>query len=128
MPRNSDDIASFKQSIDYLSGKIDELSTIKQNASQILSLVNKFQSIIIEKDKQVGVLKANIDDLEQYQKRKTLSSQAKKTSQTSRKRHLFPEKGSRGTTLQNKNWNHYEMLYLNYKLMITMKAGDRRHK
>ena len=63
MPRNSDDIASFKQSIDYLSGKIDELSGIKHEVSQILCLVNKLQSIITEKDKQIGVLEARIDDL-----------------------------------------------------------------
>ena len=53
MPRNSDNIASIKQSIDYLSGKIDELSTIKHDVSQILSLVNKLQSMITEKDKQI---------------------------------------------------------------------------
>ena len=76
MPRNSDDIASFKQSIDNLSGKIDELSGIKLEVSQILCLVNKLQSIITEKDKQIGVLEARIDDLEQYQKKKTLSSPA----------------------------------------------------
>ena len=76
MPRNSDDIASFKQSIDYLSGKIDELSGIKHEVSQILCLVDKLQSIINEKDKQIGVLEARIDDLEQYKKKKTLSSPA----------------------------------------------------
>ena len=69
MPRNSDDIASFKQSIDYLSGKIDELSGIKHEVSQILCLVNKLKSIITEKDEQIGVLEARIDDLEQYQKK-----------------------------------------------------------
>ena len=63
MPRNSDDIASFKQSINYLRGKIDELSSIKQKDCQILCFVNKLQSIIIEKDKQIGVLEARIDDL-----------------------------------------------------------------
>ena len=76
MPRNSDDIASFKQSIDYLSGKIYELSGIKHEVSRILCLVNKLQSIITEKDKQVGVLEARIDDLEQYKKKNTLSSPA----------------------------------------------------
>ena len=69
MSRNSDDIASFKQYIDYLSGKIYELSGIKQEVSQILCLVNKLQSIITEKDKQIGVLEARIDDLEQYPKK-----------------------------------------------------------
>ena len=69
MPRNSDDIASFKQSIDCLSGKIDELSGIKQEFTQILCLANKLQSIITEKDKQIGALAAIIDDLEQYKKR-----------------------------------------------------------
>ena len=70
MPRNSDDIVSFKQSIDYLRGKFDELSSIKQEVSQILCLVNKLQSIRSEKDKQIGVLESIIDDLEQYKKRK----------------------------------------------------------
>ena len=68
MPRNSDDIASFKQSIDYFSGKIDELSGMKHEGSQILCLVNKLQSIITEKDKQIVLLEARIDDLEQYKK------------------------------------------------------------
>ena len=76
MPRNLDDIASFIQSIDYLSGKIYELSGIKHEVSQILCLVNKLQSIITEKDKQMGVLEARMDDLEQYKKKKTLSSPA----------------------------------------------------
>ena len=56
MTRNSDDIASFKQSIDYLSGKIHELLTMKQNVSQILSLINKLQSIITEKRKEKKIV------------------------------------------------------------------------
>ena len=70
MPRKTDDIASFKQSIVYLSGKIDELSSIKQEVSQILCLVSKLQSIITEKDRRIGVLEARINHLEQYQRRK----------------------------------------------------------
>ena len=69
MPHNWDDIASFKQSIDYLSGKRDELSGIKHEVSQILCLVNKLQSIITEKDKQIGVLEARIDDLDHHKKK-----------------------------------------------------------
>ena len=64
MVRNSDVIASFKQSVDYLSRKIDEICRIRQEVSQILTLVNKLQSIITEKGKQIGVLEAIIDDLE----------------------------------------------------------------
>ena len=78
MPRNSDDNASFKQSIDYFSVKIDDLSIMKQDVSQTLSLVNKLQSIITEKGEQICKLEAKIDDLEQYKKKKTLSSPAKK--------------------------------------------------
>ena len=63
MPRNLDDIASVKQSIAYLSGKTYELSTIKQ-VSQILSLTMKLQSIIDDKDKQIGILEARIDNRE----------------------------------------------------------------
>ena len=76
MPRNSDDIASFKQSIDYLSGKIYELSRIEQKVSQILCLVDKLQSIIIEEYEQGAVLEARVEDLEQNQTKKILSSPA----------------------------------------------------
>ena len=52
LSRNSDDFASFKQSIDYLTG-IDELSSIRPAVPQILCMVNKLQSIITEKNKQI---------------------------------------------------------------------------
>ena len=125
MPRNSDDIASFKQSIDYLSGKIDELSGIKHEVSQILCLVNKLQSIITEKDKQIGVLEARIDDLEQYKKNIIISGL--KTSQTQWNRHLFLEKGSTGENAPEEEKESLERQvigYLNKKLDIDIVGND----
>ena len=127
MPRNSDDIASFKQSIDYLGGKIDELSGIKHEVSQILCLVNKLQSIITEKDKQIGVLEARIYVLEQYKKKENIIISGLKTSQTQWNRHLFPEKGS---TVENAPEEEKESLerqvigYLNKKLDIDIVSND----
>ena len=126
MPRNSDDIASFKQSIDYLSRKIYELSGIKHKVSQILCLVNKLQSIITEKDKQIGVLEARIDDLEQCQKKENIIS-GLKTSQAQWNRHLFPEKGSTGENAPEEEKESLERQvigYLNKKLDIDIVGND----
>ena len=47
MPHNSsDDFTSIKNSIDFLSEKVDELMHAKKEISEILSLVTKFQAII----------------------------------------------------------------------------------
>ena len=127
MPRNSDDIASFKQSIDYLSGKIDELSGIKHEVSQILCLVNKLQSIITEKDEQIGVLEARLDDLEQYKKKENIIISGLKISKTQWNRHLFPEKGSTGENAPEEEKESLERQvigYLNKKLDIDIVSND----
>ena len=110
-----------------MSGKIYELSSIKQEVSQISCLVNKLLSIIPEKDKQIGVLEARIDDFEQYQKNKNIIISGLKTSQAPWNRHLFPEKGSTG---ENAPEEEKESLlrqvigYLNKKLDIDIVSND----
>ena len=77
MSRNSDDVASFKQctlldsyplpiifsSNWNMSRNSDDVASFKQS-------IDKLQSIITEKDKQIGVLEAIINDLEKYQRKK----------------------------------------------------------
>ena len=96
----------YIKSIVHLSEKIDELSIIKQDVSQILSLVNKLQSIITEKDKQIGVLEARIDVLEQYQKRKTLLHPASKQDKRRGTDICFLRKVQLGKMIQKTKWNH----------------------
>ena len=127
MPRNWDDIASFKQSFDYLRGKIDELSGIKHEVNQILCLVNKLQSIITEKDKQICVLEARIDDLEKYQEKENIIISGLKTSQTQWNRHLFPEKGSSGEKAPEEEKESLERQvigYLNKKLDLDIVSNN----
>ena len=57
MPRNSsEDFASIKNSIDFLSEKVDELMHAEKEISEILLLVTKLQAIIAAKDKHIECL------------------------------------------------------------------------
>ena len=73
MPRNSsDDFTSIKNSIDFLSEKVDELMHAKKEISEILLLVTKFQAIIAAKDKQIECLEEKVEYLEQYSRRENI--------------------------------------------------------
>ena len=73
MSRNSsEDFASIKNSIDFLSEKLDEYMHAKKEISEILSLVTKLQVIIAAKDKQIECLEEKVDELEQYSRRENI--------------------------------------------------------
>ena len=110
-----------------MSGKFDKLPSIKQEVSQILCLVNKLQSIITEKDKQIGVLEARIEDLEQYPNKENIIISGLKTSQSPWNRHLFSEKGSTGENApeeENELLERQVIGCLNKKLDLDIVSND----
>ena len=46
--------------------KIDDLSTSKNEVSQILNMVTKLETIINQKDNEIKVLQDRLEELEQY--------------------------------------------------------------
>ena len=65
MPRSgTEDLSSIDTTIEIISGKIDELYNLKDDASNILKMVVKLQSLVELKDKQVEALDKHINDLE----------------------------------------------------------------
>ena len=67
MPRSgTENLSSIKTAIEIMSAKIDEIHNVKDDTSQILKMVEKLQSLVELKGKQIITLKKRIDDLEQY--------------------------------------------------------------
>ena len=57
MPRiSSEDFVGMKNSIDFLSEKVDEIMHANKEISEIISLVTKLQAMIAAKDKQIECL------------------------------------------------------------------------
>ena len=59
---------------------MDELSKSKQEISQMLAMVTKFQNIVESKDKQIQMLEDKIDQLEQYTRQENIIITDLKTS------------------------------------------------
>ena len=64
MPGNSSkDIAGMRNSLNYLSEKVDDLIHMTNEIIEILSLVTSRQGIIMANDKQVESLENRIENL-----------------------------------------------------------------
>ena len=129
MPRNSsDDFASIKNSIDFLSEKVDELMHAKKEISEILLLVTKFQAIIAEKYKQIECLEEKVKELEQYSRRENIIITGLKTRHRTYARAstqvISDAHNQNAPEEELQNLEHQIIGFLNNKLELNIKPAD----
>ena len=129
MPRNSsDDFASIKNLIDFLSEKVDELMHAKKEITEILLLVTKFQAIIAEKDKQIECLEEKVEELEQYSRRENIIITGLKTRHRTYARAstqvISDAHNQNAPEEELQNLEHQVIGFLNNKLELSIKPAD----
>ena len=60
------DITQLQTAIHFISSKLDELLPVRQEISQVLSVVKRLERENTEKDSKIKELELRLGDLEQY--------------------------------------------------------------
>ena len=124
MPRSgTEDLSSIETAIDIMSGKIDELD----DASQILKMVGKLQSLVELKDKQIETLEKRIGDLEQYSRIDNVIIHGVKTRHKVWSRQITPcNANTHGENSPHEELENLEehVGYLNSHLHVNIQSSD----
>ena len=92
----TDDMADLKESIEFISAKLDELLPIRKEISRVLKAVEKLERDSAEKDKKIKAIESRLDNIDQhnrligelFQKVSTVEAEADKREQYSRRPNL----------------------------------------
>ena len=92
----TDDMADLKESIEFISAKLDELLPIRKEISCVLKAVEKLERDSAEKDKKIKPIESRLDNIDQhnrligelFQKVATLEAEADKREQYTRRTNL----------------------------------------